>query len=97
MQVIVNRRIKNDYEKIATFLYRKLLEPVDFYKSLARSYLGFYNFSNAADMKNSENLLLIRDLRITTTCMIEALRLFDHYRFRVAQQKAKKAKNSWPW
>ena len=43
-------------------------------------------------MKNGENLLLIRDPRIAVSCTIEALRLFDHYHFRVIQEEAKKAK-----
>ena len=63
---------------------------VDFDKPTARVYLGSYNFSNPADVKNGENLLLIRDRRIATSYMIEALRIFDHYHFRVAQAAAKK-------
>jgi len=65
---------------------------VDFDKPTARVYLGSYNFSIPADTKNGENLLLIRDRRIAVSYMVEALRLFDHYHFRVAQQDAKKAK-----
>ncbi len=65
---------------------------VDFNTSKARVYLGSYNFSSAADTKNGEHLLLIRDRRIATSYMIEALRIFDHYHFRVSQQEAKKAK-----
>ncbi len=65
---------------------------LDFDKPTARVYLGSYNFSIPADTKNGENLLLIRDRRIAVAYMIEALRIFDHYHFRVAQQEAKKAK-----
>jgi len=65
---------------------------VDFDKPTARVYLGSYNFSVPADTKNGENLLLIRDRRIAVSYVIEALRIFDHYHFRVAQQEAKKAK-----
>lgn len=65
---------------------------IDFNKPTARVYFGSYNFSAAADLKNGENLLLIKDRRIATSYMIEALRVFDHYHFRVAQQKAKAAK-----
>lgn len=64
---------------------------IDFDKPTARVYLGSYNFSSAADTKNGENLLLIRDRRIATSYVIEALRIFDHYHFRVAQQEAKRA------
>jgi hypothetical protein len=65
---------------------------VDFDKPTARVYLGSYNFSVPADTVNGENLLLIRDRRIAVTYTIEALRIFDHYHFRVAQQDAKKAR-----
>jgi phosphatidylserine/phosphatidylglycerophosphate/cardiolipin synthase-like enzyme len=65
---------------------------IDFNQPTARVYLGSYNFSNAADRKNGENLLLIRDRRIAVSYAIEALRIFDHYHFRVKQQEATKAK-----
>jgi phosphatidylserine/phosphatidylglycerophosphate/cardiolipin synthase-like enzyme len=61
---------------------------VDFDKPTARVYLGSYNFSAAADTKNGENLLLIRDRRIAVSYTVEALRIFDHYHFRVAQEEA---------
>ncbi len=64
----------------------------DFDQPTARVCLGSYNFSSPADLKNGENLLLIRDRRIAVSFAIEALRLCDHYHFRVAQQAAKKAK-----
>lgn len=63
---------------------------IDFDKATARVYLGSYNFSDAADGKNGENLLLVRDRRVATSYAIEALRIFDHYHFRVAQAEAKK-------
>lgn len=65
---------------------------IDFNKPTARVYLGSYNFSPTADKKNGENLLLIRDRKIAVSYMIEALRIFDHYHFRVALKEAKKAK-----
>jgi hypothetical protein len=65
---------------------------IDFDKPTARVYLGSYNFSTPADTKNGENLLLIRDRRVVVSYTVEALRIFDHYHFRVAQQEAKKAK-----
>ena len=61
---------------------------IDFDKPTARVYLGSYNFSVSADEKNGENLLLIRDRRVAVSYMIEALRIFDHYHFRVAQKEA---------
>lgn len=65
---------------------------IDFDKPTARVYLGSYNFSSPADLKNGENPLLIRDRRIAVSYMIEAVRIFDHYHFRVVQQEAKDAK-----
>jgi phosphatidylserine/phosphatidylglycerophosphate/cardiolipin synthase-like enzyme len=64
---------------------------IDFDKPTARVYLGSYNFSSAADKENGENLLLIRDRRVAVSYMIEALRIFDHYHFRVARQEAESA------
>jgi hypothetical protein len=65
---------------------------IDFDKPTARVYLGSYNFSTPADRKNGENLLLIRDRRVAVSYTIEALRIFDHYHFRIAQREARKAK-----
>ena len=65
---------------------------IDFDKPTARVYLGSYNFSSPADTKNGENLLLIRDRRIAVSYVVEALRIFDHYHFRVKQQETKKAR-----
>lgn len=64
---------------------------IDFDKPTARVYMGSYNFSIAADTKNGENLLLIKDRKIATSFMIEAIRLFDHYHFRIAQLDAERA------
>lgn len=65
---------------------------MDFNTPNARVYMGSYNFSGVADAKNGENLLLIKDRRVATSYMIEALRIFDHYEFRLAQTKAKAKK-----
>lgn len=65
---------------------------IDFDTPDARVYTGSYNFSNPADTQNGENLLLIRDRRVAVSYMVEAVRLFDHYHFRLAQKEAKKAK-----
>lgn len=50
--------------------------------------MGPYNFSGVADASNGENLLLIKDRKIATSYMIEAVRIFDHYQFRLALSKA---------
>ncbi len=65
---------------------------IDFDKPTARVYMGSYNFSVAADVTNGENLLLIRDRRIATSYAVEAVRLFDHYHFRLAQMEARTAR-----
>lgn len=65
---------------------------IDFDKPTARVYMGSYNFSVAADTSNGENLVLIKDRRIATSYMVEAIRLFDHYHFRVVQMEAKDKK-----
>ncbi|HVQ58897.1 MAG TPA: phospholipase D-like domain-containing protein [Solirubrobacterales bacterium] len=64
---------------------------IDFDKPTARVYLGSYNFSDPADTKNGENLLLIKDPGVAAAYTVEALRIFDHYRFRVAEQEAEDA------
>jgi phosphatidylserine/phosphatidylglycerophosphate/cardiolipin synthase-like enzyme len=61
---------------------------LDFDKPTARVYFGSYNVSPAADDKNGENLLLVTDRRVATAFAIEAVRLFDHYEFRVRQADA---------
>ena len=65
---------------------------IDFDKPSARVYMGSFNFSGAADTSNGENLLFIKDRRVATSYMIEAVRIFDHYEFRVAQTNATKAR-----
>jgi hypothetical protein len=62
---------------------------LDFNTGDARVYLGSYNFSEPADFDNGENLVLIRDRTVATSYMIEALRIYDHYRFRSVQEDAK--------
>lgn len=64
---------------------------VDFNKPTARVYTGSHNFSVAADTKNAENLFLIKDQRVATAYMIEAVSMFDHYEVRDHVQKKKKA------
>ncbi|RDW61943.1 hypothetical protein BP6252_11376 [Coleophoma cylindrospora] len=74
-----------------TRLHHKFV-VIDFNKPTACVYTGSYNFSTAADTKNAENLFLIRDQRVATSYMIEALAMFDHYEFRDQEAKSKDAK-----
>jgi PLD-like domain len=64
---------------------------VDFDTKDAVVYLGSYNFSEAADQKNGENLVRIKDRTVATSYMIEAVRLYDHYRFRTVQEDTKRS------
>ena len=73
-----------------TRMHRKFV-VIDFDKLTGRVYFGSYNFSSPADIKNGENLFVIRDRRIAVSYMIEAVRLFDHYEFRVTQKDASTA------
>lgn len=63
---------------------------LDFDTKDARVYLGSYNFSEAADQDNGENLVMIKDRTVATSYMIEAVRMYDHYRFRTVQEDTKK-------
>jgi hypothetical protein len=70
-----------------TRLHHKFV-VIDFNKPTARVYTGSYNFSVAADTKNAENLLLIKDQRVATSYMVEAVSMFDHYVYRDSAAKA---------
>ena len=63
---------------------------IDFDTPDARVYLGSYNMSKAADGSNGENLVLVKDPRVATSYMVEAVRTIDHYQFRVASLAARK-------
>lgn len=62
---------------------------VDFDTKDARVYFGSYNFSVPADQDNGENLVCIKDRTVATSYMIEAVRIYDHYRFRSTHEDAK--------
>ncbi|UCV05677.1 phospholipase D-like domain-containing protein [Dechloromonas denitrificans] len=64
---------------------------MDFGTPNARVYTGSYNFSIPADGANGENLLVFRHPRVVTAYVVEALRLFDHYQFRISSARAKGA------
>ena len=74
-------------DSAGTRMHHKFI-VIDFDMPSARVYLGSYNMSKAADGKNGENLVLIRDRTVATSYMIEAVRMIDHYQFRVAQRDA---------
>jgi phosphatidylserine/phosphatidylglycerophosphate/cardiolipin synthase-like enzyme len=73
---------------LGTRMHHKFV-VIDFDRADGRVYFGSYNFSEPADGKNGENLLLIKDRTVATTYMIEAVRLYDHYRLRSLRQDAK--------
>jgi phosphatidylserine/phosphatidylglycerophosphate/cardiolipin synthase-like enzyme len=70
-----------------TRLHHKFV-VIDFNKPTARVYTGSYNFSIAADTKNAENLFVIKDQRVATSYMVEAVSMFDHYTFRDSEANA---------
>lgn len=70
-----------------TRLHHKFV-VIDFNLPTARVYTGSYNFSVAADTKNGENLFVIKDQRVATSYMVEAVSMFDHYEFRDVESKA---------
>lgn len=67
-----------------THMHHKFI-VIDFDRPTARTYLGSYNMSNAADGSNGENLMLIKDRKVATAFMVEAVSMIDHYEFRMAQ------------
>lgn len=75
-----------DGKQRGTRMHHKFV-VLDFDKPTARVYLGSYNFSEPADDENGENLVLVRDRTVATSYMIEALRIYDHYIFRVAAEE----------
>lgn len=75
-----------DGKQRGTRMHHKFV-VLDFDKPTARVYLGSYNFSEPADDENGENLVLVRDRTVATSYMIEALRIYDHYVFRVTAEE----------
>lgn len=55
-------------------------------------FCGSSNLAAGGETSNGDNLLEIRDPRVVSAYAVEAIRLFDHYRFRSRQSKATKAK-----
>jgi phosphatidylserine/phosphatidylglycerophosphate/cardiolipin synthase-like enzyme len=49
-------------------------------------FCGSSNLSSGGEQENGDNLIAIRDTRVATLYAVEAIRLFDHYRFRSKQQ-----------
>ena len=76
-------RTQNNFRQLINTLFRFAVK---------RGYLpkdhDEMNAVELADNDNGENLLLIADRRVATTYAIEAIRLFDHYEFRVKQLNA---------
>jgi phosphatidylserine/phosphatidylglycerophosphate/cardiolipin synthase-like enzyme len=62
---------------------------IDFDKPTAMTFTGSYNFSNPADKDNGENLVRIKGEKVATAYMVEAVRIFDTYQFRLAMKSAK--------
>ncbi|QHB56734.1 phospholipase (plasmid) [Ralstonia solanacearum] len=54
-------------------------------------FCGSSNLSRGGEEQNGDSLIAIHDPAIVTAYAIEAVRLFDHYRFRASQSKASAA------
>lgn len=67
--------------KVGANMHHKFV-VIDVHLPTARVYTGSYNFSDAADRTNGENLLCIRDRKVAVSFMVEAVRMFDHYQYR---------------
>lgn len=61
---------------------------VDFNKAAARVYLGSSNLALGGEQQNGDNLICIKDEDIATVFAIEAIRLVDHFHFRVNRANA---------
>lgn len=51
-------------------------------------FCGSSNLAKGGETSNGDNLIAIRDADVANTYAIEALRLYDHYRFRTRQEKS---------
>jgi len=51
-------------------------------------FCGSSNLSKGGEEQNGDSLIAIYDPAIVTAYAIEAIRLFDHYRFRAGESKA---------
>ncbi|HKU48701.1 MAG TPA: phospholipase D-like domain-containing protein, partial [Nitrososphaera sp.] len=58
----------------------------DFNDSMPVVFCGSSNLAEGGEKGNGDNLIAIYDKNIATLYAIEAIRLFDHYRFRSVQQ-----------
>jgi len=51
-------------------------------------FCGSSNLSSGGEISNGDNLIAISDRRIATYYAVEAIRLFDHYRFRSLHEQS---------
>jgi phosphatidylserine/phosphatidylglycerophosphate/cardiolipin synthase-like enzyme len=61
---------------------------VDFNDSKPVVFTGSSNLAAGGEKQNGDNLLAIHDASIATAFAVEAVRLIDHYQFRVAMKHA---------
>jgi phosphatidylserine/phosphatidylglycerophosphate/cardiolipin synthase-like enzyme len=60
----------------------------DFNDQLPIVFCGSSNLSQGGEESNGDNLIAIHDREAAATYAIEAIRLFDHYRFRSLHEKS---------
>ena len=53
-------------------------------------FTGSSNLADGGEKNNGDNLIEIRDPKVVTAYLVEAVRIFDHYLFRVREKEAKK-------
>lgn len=60
----------------------------DFNTPNAKVFTGSSNMAAGGERENGDHLILIEDGRVATSYAVEALRIFDHFHFRVAMREA---------
>jgi phosphatidylserine/phosphatidylglycerophosphate/cardiolipin synthase-like enzyme len=60
----------------------------DFNDQLPMVFCGSSNLSKGGEESNGDNLIAIQNAEVAATYAIEAIRLFDHYRFRSLHEKS---------
>lgn len=60
---------------------------VDFNTPTGKVYFGSSNLALGGEEQNGDNLICVQDPKITTVFAVEALRLVDHFQFRVNKDK----------
>jgi phosphatidylserine/phosphatidylglycerophosphate/cardiolipin synthase-like enzyme len=74
-------------ESKSNVLHHKFV-VTDFNTPQAKVFTGSSNMAKGGEEDNGDHLILIEDRRVATAYAVEALRIFDHFHFRVAMREA---------